>query len=44
MGTDDALLEDEVRHRYHGSSQKAIIVAYKDATRKFAEISVKQQT
>ncbi len=44
MGTDDALLEDEVKRRYHGSSQKAIIVAYKDAIRKFAELTLKLRT
>ncbi|MBU0927506.1 MAG: DUF3870 domain-containing protein [Spirochaetes bacterium] len=38
MGTDDAALEEEIRRRYHGSSQKAITVAYKDASKKFAEI------
>lgn len=38
MGSDDASLEYEIRRRYHGSSQKAIIVAYKDAAKKFAEI------
>lgn len=42
MGSDDATLEDEVRRRYHGSSQKAIIVAYKDAARKYAEITAKR--
>ncbi|OHD22242.1 MAG: hypothetical protein A2Y38_21475 [Spirochaetes bacterium GWB1_59_5] len=44
MGIDDAMLEDEVKRRYHGSSQKAIIVAYKDAAKKFAEIRVKPRT
>jgi hypothetical protein len=38
MGKDDAALEEEVKRRYHGSSQKAIIVAYKDAAKKYAEI------
>lgn len=31
----DTTLEEEVRHRYLGSSQKAIIVAYKDAVKKY---------
>ncbi|WP_282937497.1 DUF3870 domain-containing protein [Paenibacillus sp. RC67] len=26
---------DEIRRRYHGSSQKALIVAYKDAQKKY---------
>jgi hypothetical protein len=26
---------EEIRHRYHGSSQKALIVAYKDAQKKY---------
>ena len=42
MGSDDVSLEDEVKRRYHGSSQKAIIVAYKDAAKKYAEIRAKR--
>lgn len=38
MGVDDDALETEVKRRYHGSSQKAIIVAYKDAAKQWAEI------
>ena len=34
----DTYLEEEVKKRYHGSSQKAIIVAYKDAVKKYNEI------
>ena len=34
----DTCLEEEVKKRYHGSSQKAIIVAYKDAVKKYNEI------
>lgn len=26
---------DEIKHRYHGSSQKALIVAFKDAQKKY---------
>ncbi|QJC53492.1 DUF3870 domain-containing protein [Paenibacillus albicereus] len=28
-------VSDEIRRRYHGSSQKALIVAFKDASKKF---------
>ena len=31
-------LEDEIKRRYHGSSQRAIIVAYKDAVKKYKEV------
>lgn len=34
----DEALENEIKNRYFGSSQKAIIVAYKDAVKKFNEI------
>lgn len=34
-------LEDEIKRRYHGSSQRAIIVAYKDAVKKFGEVKGK---
>jgi hypothetical protein len=34
----DEAMENEIRNRYFGSSQKAIIVAYKDAVKKFNEI------
>ncbi|HOZ73016.1 MAG TPA: DUF3870 domain-containing protein [Spirochaetales bacterium] len=44
MGRDDASLDDEVRRRYHGSSQKAILVAYKDAAKKLAEIQARLGT
>lgn len=41
IGLADASLEDEIRRRYHGSSQKAILVAYKDAAKKLAEIQAR---
>lgn len=31
-------LENEIKKRYHGSSQKAIITAYKDAVKKYLEV------
>lgn len=34
-------LESEVKRRYHGSSQRAIIVAYKDAFKKYWEVKEK---
>ena len=34
----DLKLEEEIKRRYHGSSQRAIIVAYKDAVKKYNEI------
>lgn len=34
----DCNLEQEVKMRYHGSSQRAIIVSYKDAVKKYNEI------
>lgn len=37
----EAELEEEVKRRYHGSSQKAIIVAYKDAVKKYTEVKEK---
>jgi len=42
MRVDDESLEAEIRRRYHGSSQKAIIVAYKDAAKTLAEIQKKK--
>lgn len=38
MGGDEAALEEELKRRYHGSSQKAILVAYKDAAKKYLEL------
>ncbi|GAK39292.1 DUF3870 domain-containing protein [Paenibacillus urinalis] len=32
------IISEQVRSRYHGSSQKAIIVAYKDAQKKYRSI------
>lgn len=34
-------IEEEVMRRYFGSSQKAIVVAYKDALKKYREIKEK---
>lgn len=34
----DSEFEAEIKKRYHGSSQRAIIVAYKDAVKKYNEI------
>ena len=41
MRPDNRPLEEEIRQRYHGSSQRAIIVAYKDAARTLAEVQKK---
>jgi hypothetical protein len=32
-------LIDEIQRRYHGTSKKALIVAYKDAVKKFRDIT-----
>lgn len=37
----DRNIEDEVKIRYHGTSQKAVIVSYKDALKKYAEVKQK---
>lgn len=37
----DPGLEDEIKRRYYGTSQKAIITAYKDAIKKYKEIKEK---
>lgn len=34
-------IENEIKIRYHGSSQKAIIVSYKDALKKYQEVKTK---
>lgn len=34
-------IEQEVKRRYHGTSQKAVIVSYKDALKKYLEIKKK---
>jgi len=31
-------IESEVRRRYHGTSQKAVIVAYKEALKKYIDV------
>lgn len=36
--TDSEAIEAEVKRRYHGSSAKAIIVAYRDALKRFQKI------
>ena len=35
------IIENEIKRRYHGTSQKAVIVSYKDALKKFLEIKNK---
>lgn len=37
----DKELEEEITRRYYGTSQKAIITAYKDALKKYKEIKEK---
>lgn len=37
----DETLEEEVMKRYHGSSQKAIIAAYRDGVKRYNEIKEK---
>jgi len=34
-------IEQEVKRRYHGTSQKAVIVSYKDALKKYIEVKKK---
>jgi 3-isopropylmalate dehydratase small subunit len=34
-------LEQEIKRRYHGTSQKAVIVSYKDAIKKYQEVKNK---
>lgn len=34
-------IEEEIKMRYHGTSQKAIIVSYKDAIKKYLEVKNK---
>ena len=41
MAKCDGSLEEEIRMRYHGTSQKALIVSYKDAVKKYMEIKQK---
>jgi len=33
--------EKEIKRRYHGTSQKAVIVSYKDALKKYLEVKKK---
>ena len=37
----DEALENEILSRYYGESQKALVTAYKDAQRRYAEIRKK---
>lgn len=37
----DRNIEEEIKIRYHGTSQKAVIVSYKDALKKYAEVKQK---
>ncbi|MEW9096082.1 MAG: DUF3870 domain-containing protein [Clostridiaceae bacterium] len=37
----DSNCEENVKRRYHGSSQRAIIAAYKDAVKKYNEIKLR---
>ncbi len=34
-------LENEIKRRYHGTSQKAVIVSYKDALKKYQDVKDK---
>lgn len=34
-------VEEEIKKRYHGTSQKAVIVSYKDALKKYLEVKKK---
>lgn len=37
----DPSLEEEIRRRYHGCSQRAIVVAFKDASKQYNEVKAK---
>ncbi|HCX63359.1 MAG TPA: hypothetical protein DHU59_13105 [Clostridiales bacterium] len=39
--TDFVTLEDEIKRRYHGTSQKAVIVSHKDAIKKYLAVKEK---
>jgi hypothetical protein len=41
LGEFDPDVEEEITKRYYGTSQKAIIAAYKDAVKKYKEIKDK---
>lgn len=41
LGKYSADIEEEIKLRYHGTSQKAVIVAYKDANKKYMEVKLK---
>lgn len=34
-------INEEIRRRYHGTSQKAVLVAYKEALRKYIEVKAR---
>lgn len=34
-------INEEIKRRYHGTSQKAVLVAYKEALRKYIEVKMK---
>lgn len=38
---DTDYIEREIKKRYHGTSQKAVIVSYKDALKKYQEVKNK---
>ena len=39
IAEEDSGLIDEIQRRYHGTSKKALVVAYKDAVKKFRDIT-----
>lgn len=41
LGRYDTDIEEEIKMRYHGTSQKAIIVSYKDAVKKYTDVRQK---
>ena len=40
---DDQKIEEEIRRRYFGSSVKALLVAYRDARKRFGQIQERGQ-
>ena len=40
---DDQKIEEEIRRRYFGSSVKALLVAYRDARKRFGQIQERRQ-
>lgn len=43
LEADEALIEAEVKRRYHGSSWKAILVAYRDALKHYQKVMASEQ-